>query len=101
MDFRDLVESFKIEIDDIRWYLSAMYTERLFVKFQPDNRANFTELVRYVWSGEMADDLYEMEDEFIRHTQSRLDRGTLDMPGARQLCRDIIREREKRYQDAR
>ena len=99
MNISELIKKYDIETDDIRWYLSVQFVERLFVKFHPDNYGDFDALVRYIWTGEMTDELYNMEEEFIHTLQSRLDRKLIDVSGVREICREIVHAKEKRYRD--
>ncbi len=55
-----LMKEYNLEIDDIRWYLSGILSSR-FLAFSesPD------ELTRYIWSGKLDKDLYNMEEAFL------------------------------------
>jgi len=72
-------------IDDIRWYLSIIEADKL-LGFPPDRK----ELTRYIWSGELADNLYNMEEIFIDSLQEQMDRNITDESN----IRDIFKEAE-------
>ena len=73
MNIKVLMKEYNLEIDDIRWYLSIMEADRLI-----DLCSNREDLVRYIWSGELADNLYNMEEIYINSLQEQMERNITD-----------------------
>lgn len=73
MNIKDLMKEYYLEIDDIRWYLSIIEAEKLI-----DLSHKKEDLVRLIWSGELADKLYNMEEIYISTLQEQLDRNITD-----------------------
>jgi hypothetical protein len=89
---QDLLAEYELEIDDVRWYLSAVTAERILAL--KDHRH---ELIRYIWSGSLGDDLYDQEERFLAGMQNNLDSGIADEVAARETMKEIIRQRTRRY----
>lgn len=85
MTITELMKEYNLEIDDIRWYLSIMEAEKL-LNFPLDKK----ELTRYIWSGELADNLYNMEEIYLNLLQDQMDRLITD----ESHIRDILKEAE-------
>ncbi len=62
-----------LSLDDIRWYLSWAVTDSLL-----SQREQPEDIVRRIWSGSLEDELYDMEERFLRTLQDELDRGLID-----------------------
>jgi hypothetical protein len=91
MTVRTIMEEYSLEIDDIRWYLSSETTTQILTyKDKPD------ELTRFVWSGQLADQLYNMEDRFLKDLQDRWDRGLSDEQRIREILADALAAKRKR-----
>lgn len=73
MTVKQLMKEYNLEIDDIRWYLSVREAEKL-LGFPQDR----TELIRYIWSGELEDNMYNMEEKYLDNLQEELDRNITD-----------------------
>ena len=73
MNVKNLLEEYSLEIDDVRWYLSRILTEGLLsMHNKPDDMA------RFIWSGQLSDELYDMEERFLKTLQDQTDENTLD-----------------------
>ena len=79
------MKEYNLEIDDIRWYLSIIEAEKL-LDFPQDRK----ELIRYIWSGELADNLYNMEENYLNALQDQMDRNITDESN----IRDFFKEAE-------
>ncbi len=88
----EMLQEYGLEIDDVRWYLACLQADRLL-----GYRDNKRELIRLIWSGELEEALYDMEERFLRELQSRLDRRTRDEVQVRRVLREVVLCREKRY----
>ncbi|MBN2510644.1 MAG: hypothetical protein JXB03_10210 [Spirochaetales bacterium] len=92
MKIQDIIDEYSLEIDDIRWYLSHLLCQKfLSHKDRPQ------ELTRYIWSGELASALHNMEEQFISDLQDRLDRSLLDEARAREIMREIEAVKKNRH----
>lgn len=83
MTITELMKEYSLEIDDIRWYLSIIEAERL-LSFPKDKK----ELIRYIWSGELADNLYNMEEKYLTTLQDQMDRNITDESDIRDFFKD-------------
>ncbi len=92
MNIQELLKEYNLEIDDVRWYLSNIMTERLL-----SNSNNPDEIIRYIWSGELNDELYNMEERYIQQLQDQKDENTLDESHIRDIMNDMDMMRRKRY----
>ncbi len=94
MNVKQLLEEYNLDIDDLRWHLAGELAERLLSHIRkPD------ELTRFIWSGALSDALYDMEESWIRQTQTQLDEKTLDEAHLRDRLSEmeISRRRRKGY----
>lgn len=73
MNVKDLMKEYNLEIDDIRWYLSMIEAEKI-MNFPSDGK----ELIRYIWSGELENNLYNMEEKYLELLQEQMDRNITD-----------------------
>ena len=71
MDVNEILREYDLTLDDVRWYLATLLTQRL-LKY----REKMPELTTYIWSGQLEDDLYNMEEEYLVQLQSQLNSGT-------------------------
>jgi hypothetical protein len=95
MTIQELLDEYNLATDDIRWSLSLRITESILHKLE--NR-NPEELTGYIWSGELGDNLYDMEERWIRDRGDRLNRAILDEGHLRdelsQMALDKINRRQ-------
>ncbi len=73
MNIKQLMKEYCLEIDDIRWYLSIIEAENLINKSHDKDQ-----LIRYIWSGELADNLYNMEEIYLDSLQEQIERNITD-----------------------
>ncbi len=91
MTAQELLEEFGLEIDDVRWYLASGLAQTLV-----GHREHVSELVRYIWSGRLEDELYHMEERFLADIEAKLRNRRMDEPHARELMQDIRAARRAR-----
>lgn len=77
------MKEYNLEIDDIRWYLSIIEAEKL-LGFPRDRK----ELIRYIWSGELENNLYNMEERYIETIQEQMDRNITDESDIRNIFKE-------------
>ena len=80
----DLMDEYNFEIDDVRWYLSSIITER--VLSMKDKQE---EITRFIWSGRLEKELYNMEERFLADLQDQFHRDILDEPKIREIFAEI------------
>ncbi len=91
MTVKELLDEFELEIDDVRWYMSTYMAHRLLsYQHEPDM------LIRYIWSGELEGDFYNMEERLIADLQDQLDRDVTDEVRLRDLMQEMNYLRTKR-----
>lgn len=73
MSVERLREEYDLTLDDLRWYLSNSIADSLL-----SQREQPEQIVRRIWSGKLEDELYDMEERFLRSLQDELDRGLTD-----------------------
>ncbi|MDA3808963.1 MAG: hypothetical protein PF518_01405 [Spirochaetaceae bacterium] len=91
MNIRELMKEYNLEIDDIRWYLSIVEAEKIEILTK-----NKEEIVRYIWSGELADNLYNMEEIYINSLQDHLERNITDESNIRDFFAEAELASKKR-----
>ena len=93
---KQLIEEAGLDIDDVRYYLSSMMASRL-LAYAEDPEG----LIRMIWSKHLEDELYDMEERFMRDMDDRFQRKLTDEAKLRQLMHDIQREKAKRIREER
>lgn len=92
MNIKSLLEEYSLEIDDVRWYLCQILTERLTsLQNNPD------ELTKFIWTGELADELYDMEEKYLKTLQDQIDETTLDESHLRDILSEMETSRRLRF----
>ena len=86
------MQEYDLEIDDLRWHLSTVQAERL-LSYREKKR----ELIRLIWSGSLEGELYDMEERFLAELQNRLDGGSRDEIQVREILKEVVASRDKRY----
>jgi len=92
MDIKSLLKEYSLEIDDVRWYLSQVLTERLQSMMETPE-----ELTKFIWSSKLSDELYNMEERFIKTIQDQIDENTLDESHLRDLLSEMETARRTRF----
>lgn len=87
----DLTDEYGLELSDIRWYLSIEMSRRLVSYADEPN-----ELADLIWRGSLGDELYDMEERYLRDTQDLLDRGLMDEAQIRNRLSEALRARRLR-----
>jgi uncharacterized protein (UPF0548 family) len=91
MTIKELLKEYNLEIDDVRWYMSTYMAQRLLTyQNEPDL------LARYIWSGELEGDFYNMEEKLLVDLQDQLDRDLTDITRIRELMSEMDFLRKKR-----
>ena len=75
MTLHELLDEYNLVTDDIRWSLCLRLTELLIHKLETEGPDAVT---RELWSGNIGDDLYDMEERWTRDRGERLERAVLD-----------------------
>lgn len=75
----ELMKEYNLSIDDIRWYLSSMLMEKILsLKSSPE------ELTKYIWSGQLDTDLYNMEETYLNEIEDSFASNRLDESSIRE-----------------
>lgn len=75
----ELMKEYNLEIDDIRWYLSFLTAEKILsLTESPD------EITRYIWSGELDKELYNMEERYLEELESLFNSNLIDEAAIRE-----------------
>lgn len=91
MTVKELLDEQNIEIDDVRWYMSSYMAQRILsYQSEPDL------LIRYIWSGELEGDFYNMEEKLINDLQDQWDRDLTDETRIRELINEMVYLKQKR-----
>ena len=91
MSIMELLKEYGLEIDDVRWYLSKIMAQRLL-----SYNGSPGELIKFIWSGELNDQLYNMEERYLQELQDQIDENTLDESHVRDMLSEMDAERRKR-----
>ena len=91
MSVKEILREYDLALDDVRWYLATLLTQRLL-----EYKEKIPELTKYIWSGQLEDDLYNMEEEYLAHLQSQLNSERYDEHRIREILREVTWEKEKR-----
>lgn len=84
MNIQVLLDERDIDIDDIRYYLSAVLTQEL-LSFRDEPK----DLTRMIWSGNLSARLYDMEERFVRELQEQLNEGVTDEAKVEEILSEI------------
>ncbi len=88
----NLMKEYNLEIDDIRWYLSTILSSR-FLSFSESPH----ELSRYIWSGELDKDLYNMEETFLSDLVEQYENDLVDETFIREKFGEISAAKCSRF----
>ncbi len=76
---KELMKEYNLSIDDIRWYLSSMMMEKILsLKAAPE------ELTKYIWSGQLDTDLYNMEETYLNEIEDSFESSRADESSIRE-----------------
>lgn len=75
MNIHELLDEYNLEPDDIRWSLCLRLTESIVIKMETEGPLSVT---RDFWSGNIGDELYDLEERWIRDRGDSLNRSILD-----------------------
>lgn len=89
MNCEKLMEEFGLEVDDVRWFLSAGIAGR--IRTLPEN-----ELACYIWSGKLEAELYDMADRFLNDLTGKLKNARMSEAEVRAVFREIEKIRDTR-----
>ena len=92
MQVKDILNEYRIELDDIRWYLSDKTAIELLAY-----RERQTELVKFIWSKALEDSLYNMEERFLADLEEQFEKRQIDEVFLRNLCLECLSLRRKRH----
>jgi hypothetical protein len=87
----ELMKEYDVSLDDIRWYLSYLMAFK-FLEYKEQVHA----LTRYVWSGKLEKDLYNMEEIFLAGLKDDYERRLIDEGHLRGVFTEILQEKSKR-----
>ncbi len=87
-----MLKEHDLSLDDVRWYLATEEARRLLAY-----RDREFELIRYIWSGQLEDEVYHMAERFLDDLRADLERGLKDPAQVRSLFREIDAARANRY----
>lgn len=85
MDIYDLLNEYEITTNDLRWYLAKKLAFSLL-----EYRNNLMGLTKYIESGELEVELYNMEEKYLEETQDLINRGKIDEVNIREVLNEIV-----------
>lgn len=88
-----LLDEYDLEIDDVRWFLCSRFVESFF-----SYKENKKELIRYIWSGKLETELYNMEEKFLSALQEEVDKDIEDEAHIRSIFNEIEATKTRRFQ---
>jgi len=96
MTIHELFAEYNLDADDVRWSLCMRLTQSI-VQTLTDEGAE--KLARRLWTGELGDELYDMEERWMRRQADRLERKVLDEGHLRDELSEMVLEKIKRRQN--
>ncbi len=78
------MKEYNLELDDVRWYLASLLSSR-FLSFSKSPE----ELTKYIWSGNLDRDLYNMEETFLQDLTEQYSSGLADEAYLRERFSEI------------
>lgn len=96
MNIHELLDEYNLEPDDIRWSMCLQLTESIVTRLEAEGPLGVT---RELWSGNIGDELYDIEERWVRDRGDRLNRTVLDEGHLRdelsQMSLDKINRRQR------
>jgi hypothetical protein len=86
-----LMDGYNLELDDIRWYLSVLMVDK-FAALQPEPGR----LIEYVWSGQLSDELFNLEERHLEQLEADWDSGQIDEAKVREFLLEARASRRRR-----
>jgi hypothetical protein len=96
MTIRNAIKERGLTIDDVRWYISEETAKRLLTYEDKEY-----ELSRLIWSGQLEDDLYDMEERFLSELQEKIDSERIDEPRLNLILSEIEAAKRRRRSQER
>lgn len=91
MIIKDLMKEYSIELNDVRWYLANNLAFSINEMVEEQD-----ELLKYIESGKLEVDLYNMEENYIVELQDLSDRNKIDEVNIREIFSNIVILKRKR-----
>lgn len=91
MNIYDLMKEYTIELNDVRWFLAKNLAYTL-----TELSRNQDYLTDYIASGELDEELYNMEENYIDELQNLMERNQIDIVNIRETFNSILILKEKR-----
>jgi hypothetical protein len=85
------MDEYNLELDDVRWYLSVLIAER-FSTLQTEPRR----LIEYVWSGQLSDDLLNLEERHLEQLEELWNSAQIDEGKVREFLRETRASKRRR-----
>ena len=86
-----LLDEYNLDIDDVRWYCSLQKARSLL-----EFHGKAHELADEIWSGRLADALYEMEERFLADLSARMESGQGDEAQVRSVLLEVKAAQRRR-----
>ncbi|MBN2738349.1 MAG: hypothetical protein JXR70_15305 [Spirochaetales bacterium] len=93
MSVEELMRYFNLSLDDLRWYLADLMAFKL-MELQSDPY----ELTRYIWSGELESELYDIVDRFLSQLKTELEQERIDESHLHDLFKEIQAKKTSRQE---
>lgn len=91
MNIEELMKEYTLEANDIRWYLSNRLSFKM-LEFSNDQES----LTKFIESGSLEVELYNMEEKYLLELQDLEDRGKLDEVNIREIFNEVNILKQKR-----
>ena len=91
MSIEEIMEEYNLTIDDIRYYRAFQLAQRLLTY-----RENPHGLARFLWSGELESELYNMADRFVEEKREELRRNLTDEAQLREMLGEAAQVKKRR-----
>ena len=92
MNIRNLMKEYSIEINDVRWYLANSLSYSL-----SEMSKDLNELTKYIESGQLESEMYNMEENYITEMQDLADRDKIDEVDIREVFNKVELLKRDRY----
>ena len=86
-----IIDEYGLDLDDVRWYLSVLMSEKL-ASFQPEP----LRLIEYIWSGRLADELFNLEERYLEELEANWDSGKTYEARVREFLMETRSARRRR-----